>query len=180
MEARLPLDKLDQIIQALAEFHHKKKCTKREMLSLIGRLAFTSKVVPAGLFFLRRLIDIAHSVQNPNHHNQAARADLAWWEEFLPTWNGKSMFLESNWSTPEVTHLYTDAAGSIWFGAYCDGRWVNGPWPVEFQSFSIMWKELFPIFLACLVWGHQWKKKRICFHCDNKAVVDIVLQKTQL
>ena len=114
MEARLPPEKLDQIYRKLAEFHHKKKCTKREMLSLIGKLAFASKVVPAGRLFLRRLIDTAHTVEKLNHHihlNSEARADLTWWEEFLPTWNGKSLFLESTWSTPEVTHLYTDAAG---------------------------------------------------------------------
>ena len=146
------------------------------MLSLIGRLTFASKVIPAGCFFLRHLIDIVHSVQNLNHHidlNKGARTDLAWWEEFLPTWNGKSTFLESNRSIPEVTYLYTDAAGSIGFGAYCDGRWFNGPWPVKLQSFSIVWNELFLIFLACLVWGYLWKKTRICFHCDNQAVVDI-------
>lgn len=176
MEARLPSDKLVKILETLAEFHHKKKCTKREMLSLVGRLSFACKVVPAGRFFLRRLIDTAHKVQNLNYHiylNADTHADLRWWEEFLTTWNGKSLFLESTWSSPEVTHLYTDAAGSIGYGAYYDGRWFNGSWPSELRSFSIVWKELFPIFLACTIWGQFWQKKRICFHCDNQAVVEI-------
>lgn len=56
-----------------------------------------------------------------------------------PTWNGKSLFLESTWSMPNVTHLYTDAAGSIQagFGAYYEGRWFNGSWLAQLQPFSI-------------------------------------------
>lgn len=38
MEARLPPEKLDQIKQKLTEFHQSTKC---ELLSLIGRLAFS-------------------------------------------------------------------------------------------------------------------------------------------
>lgn len=164
MEACLPPDKLEQINQILADFHHKKKCTKREMLSLIGRLAFASKVVPAGRFFLRRLIDTAHTVSNLSHHiylNQEARADLAWWEDFLPTWIPWQIHVSG------ITLVLQVALGSE---HTMTGDDMAGRAPALLY---IVWKELFPIFLACSIWGHLWKQKRISFHCDNQAVVEI-------
>ena len=38
---------------------------------------------------------------------------------------------------------------------------------------SIQWKELYPIALASLLWVDQWSGKKLLFHCDNQAVVDI-------
>ena len=34
--------------------------------------------------------------------------------------------------------------------------------------------ELYPIVVACFLWGSQWLKKRILFHCDNMATVQII------
>ena len=42
---------------------HKKKCTQKELLSLIGKFSFASKVIRPGRIFLRRLITIAHTVK---------------------------------------------------------------------------------------------------------------------
>ena len=34
-------------------------------------------------------------------------------------------------------------------------------------------EELYPIALSCLIWGQQWKGKKLLIHCDNQSVVDI-------
>ena len=36
------------------------------------------------------------------------------------------------------------------------------------------YKELFPIVLACHVWGPSWSNMRIKFWCDNQSVVHII------
>ena len=41
------------------------------------------------------------------------------------------------------------------------------------QNKSIQWKELYPTVLSCLLWGDQWSGKKLLFHCNNQAVVDI-------
>ena len=43
---------------------------------------------------------------------------------------------------------------------------------------SITWQELYPIYLACMLWGPMWANRRICFHCDNQATVTILSTKT--
>jgi hypothetical protein len=40
------------------------------------------------------------------------------------------------------------------------------------------YKELFPIVLACHVWGTCWARKRVEFQCDNTAVVSVIMSGT--
>lgn len=35
-------------------------------------------------------------------------------------------------------------------------------------------RELYPIVIASLLWGHLWTSKRILFYCDNEATVKII------
>ena len=57
MQARLPQDKLAALREELSHFKllHASclRCTKRQLLSLIGKLTFACKVIPAGRIFLR-------------------------------------------------------------------------------------------------------------------------------
>ena len=89
-QLRLPEDKLSNHLSLLTELLTKKKCTKRQLLSLIGHLSFATKVIPAGRIFLQRLIDLSTRTKALHHYlylNQEARADIRWWITFLPTWN---------------------------------------------------------------------------------------------
>jgi hypothetical protein len=66
-------------------------------LSLIGGLSFATKCIPAGRIFLRRLLDLAHSVKQLHHRvrlGPSFQADIDWWLTFLPTWNGSYSFLQ--------------------------------------------------------------------------------------
>ena len=36
---------------------------------------------------------------------------------------------------------------------------------------SIQWQELFAIVAVTRTWGDHWSRKRICFYCDNQAIV---------
>ena len=68
---------------------------------------------------------------------------------------------------------YTDAASSVGWGAYWSGRWIQAHWSSEEVERNIVWKELFAIAAAVNTWGHLWACKKVLFHCDNQAVVDI-------
>ena len=37
----------------------------------------------------------------------------------------------------------------------------------------IEWKELYAIVIACEAWGYHCSGKRIMFHCDNQAIVQV-------
>ena len=108
-------------------------CTKRQLLSLIGKLAFTCKVIPAGRILLCCLLDTAHSVDDLEHNihiDSEAIQDIVWWQKFSSSWNGKGIFLESKWTPAHSLHLYMDASSMIGYGAYWNGAYgsvIPGP-----------------------------------------------------
>lgn len=51
-EIRLPPDKLANILAELAHWQTRRKATKRQLQSIIGKLAFVCRAVPAGRLFL--------------------------------------------------------------------------------------------------------------------------------
>ena len=52
------------ILEEVESFMQRKRCVKRELLSLIGKLSFACKVVPAGRISLHRLIDFSMTVKH--------------------------------------------------------------------------------------------------------------------
>ena len=54
MQASITPERKAEILQAIDELHGRRTCTKRDLLSLIGKLAFACKVVPPGRIFLHR------------------------------------------------------------------------------------------------------------------------------
>ena len=180
MQARLPVVKLVALLdelQSFATLHSTDRaCTKRQLLSLIGKLAFACKVIPAGRIFLRRLLDTAHSREGLNDHipiSDDALGDIQWWQRFAQSWNGKAFFLDPTWTPAPELQLFTDASGALGFGGYWKGAWFSQPWPPHLASKPIEWKELYAIVIACETWGTHWSGRRILFHCDNHAIVQV-------
>ena len=179
-EIRLPSDKLEDLLIALKAWQHTRPTARKsELLSLIGHLSFACKAVPAGRMFLRRLIDLSTTVPNPNDYiriTEDAKADIQWWLDFLPAWNGVAFFLEPTWSAAADMDLYTDASRAIGYGAFFAGRWLQHRWQRHQSQRSIAWMELFAIVAAASTWAPQLHLKRIRFHCDNRSVCDIWLR----
>lgn len=177
MEARLPQDKLFKL-QTLLAFHTgRRKITLKDLQSLIGLLNFCCSVVVPGRCFLRRLIDLTIKVTKPNHHitlSAESRRDLKAWKLFVQHFNGKNLILDQRWVSTTVLDLYTDAAGSLGYGAIFKTSWFYGVWPIPMAKFEITFKELFPIILALEIWGSRLRNKCITLHSDNYAAVHII------
>ena len=43
---------------------------------------------------------------------------------------------------------------------------------------SIQWQELYPIYLACMLWAPLWANRSICFHCATQATLAILSAKS--
>ena len=95
MEASITQDRKQALLSELLYLRHRQNCTKRELLSLIGKLSFCCKVLPAGRIFLRRLIDLSTTVSKLHHHlslTVEAKLDLQWWLDFLSSGQEKASF----------------------------------------------------------------------------------------
>ena len=177
MEARLPKEKIERIQAILDEFSKRNVCTKHELLSLLGHMNFASRVILPGRSFVSHLISLSTKVKKLHHfvHLKNCRSDLAMWAKFLKEWNGVSFFINDNITDAADIQLYTDATLTS-FGGFYKNAWFQGDFPPELcnEQTSMAFYELYPIVMACIIWGHEWSRKRILFHCDNLATVDII------
>ena len=176
METRITQQRLNDIQRELEHFLLRTWCTKRELLSLIWKLIFITRVVRAGRTFTRRMIELSKKVQFLHYKiklNKECRRDIIWWRDYLPTWNGQYMFFDEHWSTNIDLHLYTDACADS-YGAFFGTAWIMDTFKGDDRKRTITWKELYAIVISCATWGHLLRTKRVLFHCDNLAVVHII------
>ena len=177
MTMRLPTDKLEKINSLIRAFLGRRKCTKRELLSLIGLLAFACKVVKSGRIFLRRLIDLASSVTSLNHFiylNLESRADIDWWARFLPSWNGVAIIHPTPLTSLGI-RLFTDAS-DIGLGCVYGNHWLFAPWPDRWapsDECHINVRELFAVWAAVFTWGDEWCDQELVIFTDNQSIIDI-------
>ena len=183
-ELRLPSDKLRRLHTLLRQWGDKRTCTRKELESLVGLLNHACKVVQAGRSFLRRMIDLLHSrphtrlarKDTPTRLNTGFRADLAWWQCFLQSWIGVS-FLSTPPYLPRL-RMASDASGHWGCGAWFGVNWFHMQWTSKSAPLPITVKELLPILIAGVVWGHMWRGHKVECLCDNQAVVACLHSRT--
>lgn len=186
MQARLPEDKLCNARSLLSNWSSKRVCRLQDLQSLIGTLQFACRVISPGRPFMQRIIHLTRGCVRPKQIiflTQEFRKDILMWQFFLDHWNGVSLFLPPYTESSPQIHLYTDAAGAVGYGAFFNNQWFQGKWLPSHQlnpttGISITWQELYPIYLACMIWGPSWANRRICFYCDNQAVVAVLSAKS--
>ena len=176
-EIRLPKEKLERLKREIAWWRNREKCTKKELLSLIGQLQHACCVVKAGRSFLRRMIDLSSSVRELHYSitlNKGFQSDLRWWACFLPSWNGKGM-MTGVIPSEIVGTITSDASGSWGCGAFSSGKdWFQLKLPESWREVHITGKELLPIVISIALWGEQWRNRAVRCLCDNAAVVAIL------
>ena len=177
MTARLPNDKLAELQTLIGSWTGKKFCTRKELESLVGKLNHACAVVAPGRTFLQRLINLLRG-SKPRHKfirlTKQARLDLQWWQDLLPTWNGVSFFDLPELAPVPDFELSTDASGNKGFGGCYNNEWFSVAWLPSQLKLGMAYKELYTIVIACHLWGHCWRHKRVLFYCDNESVVQIV------
>ena len=83
--------------------------------------------------------------------------------------------------TNEGLQLLTDSSGSLGCGAFFQNKWIVLQWTTEWNGNilqDIMFLELVPIVLAVTTWCKQLTNKKVIFHVDNLALVDILNSKS--
>lgn len=177
-QLKISEERIREITELLSESKSKVVFTKRQLLSLIGKLTFCSKVVRCGKTFTRRLIELSKKVKHLHQKIRLSRhalEDIRWWSQSLVSHNGVCFF-PSDWVSDEVCHLYTDASdlaisgtyGNAWFYRCFVGSYF------EFKSKPIVYRELLALVVCLATFGRHLSHKRLVLHIDNIAVVHIV------
>lgn len=173
MELRISLERMSEVRAELDKWQARRSGTKRELLSLIGKLVFLARVIKPGRTFLRRLFDMSSSVSSLHHKvtlTLGAMEDIRWLCYVSVHWNRKSAFYDQVWTRSDVLQLATDA--SNWgFGGVFSSSWFIERFSSAERQRPIAWRELLALVWACALWGPRLVNKRLIILCDNQSVV---------
>lgn len=130
-ESRLPLDKVRDLAQQLQAAAGQDRATLEFIQSLLGKLNFAARVIPAGRIFARRIARATARVKQKHHFvklSKGIRQDLLMWAEFLENFNG-SVIWRAPWVGSPDLALFTDASGRKGLAPYWteNGVLKNGP-----------------------------------------------------
>ena len=171
-QLRLPADKLARVRQLISEWRGQKACRRKDLESLVGLLNHACNVVRSGSVLPQEdarpplFPRPCQSWSTMICLNAGFRAGLAWWQEFLPLWNGISFL-------PPTFTLLAQSGTMDRFLRYMGQRGILARRQVPAQSLplNIAEKELIPIILACDTWGRRWSGCQVLCNCDNQMVV---------
>ena len=170
MTCSIPSTKLEEIRQDLAKFSGRKRASKVQLQSLVGRLSWVARVIPAGRVYLRSLILGYSSLMSPRHKVRIStemRNDLAWWATLAPVLNGRMRIKDSR----PIQNVTTDAcvAGG---GGHFGGDWFYIDWKADCPELSdchINYKEALCVVLAARRWAPWWANHRVFIYTDSLA-----------
>lgn len=187
LELRLPMYKVEKMLELVKMFRKKRSVTKKEIQKLTGLLAHCATVVKGGRTFCRRLYDLEKEANSKNISrvklSKPALEDLLWWEVFAATFNGKATIKK-----PVYPSFQTSDASLTGFAAYLGEVWFSGLWlkPVEFPSgcghfvnppelsesdlCNINVLEMYPVYLGIDRWKQILSGHEVVIQVDNLQV----------
>jgi hypothetical protein len=176
----VPQTRMTALLALLPTWRNKDVASKQELQSIIGVLSWCAFGIRHGRTFLRRLINAMKQLPHQKatwHLSADAKADLEWWIQYAPLYNGVSIIIDdtplSAWDLSLT--FFSDASGKASAAAWED-EWFSYEYTEEDNSLLpfICHKELFSIVMLCLTWGPRLSGKTILVHCDNaSSVADI-------
>ena len=142
---RVPESRLRELSDELHLWLSRVRFTVKELQSLLGELSFVTAWVHASRIFLSRLLNPLRSFPS-NAKSQLVtlemRHDLAWWQTFLPLYNGVSVIKPADWSFADFP--FTTDACLTRGGVTCLDKSLTFPFP-DFSSTprltSLLWNS---------------------------------------
>ncbi|XP_033725218.1 uncharacterized protein LOC117315182 [Pecten maximus] len=187
MVVRVPLKKVEELCSLITQVLGKSKIKLADLQSFAGKVAFCARAIPSARAFCRRIYESMSGVKKAYHYIRLGanlKEDLRTLHKFFHSFNGVCYFPDREWLSNVSCELYTDSSGNsaLGCGALFQKQWLVVKWS-EFDFSAevfrdITYLELIPIFLALFVWGQELQNKKVIFHCDNMALVEILNKKS--
>jgi hypothetical protein len=177
----LPAKKVSELLVLVQSWDGRRRVTKVEAQRVVGKLNWAARVIRGGRTFLRSLIDLSLKLREPHHRvrvSAAARADLSWWKEALPLFNGTCLFRCD--IPPPCCAFATDACESGG-GGFLLNDWFYSSWHVDYPEMlneHINTLELFTVVLALRRWGSELRDKHVKVWTDNTCVIAALRKQT--
>ena len=164
----IPQEKCLQILDMCRHFTTKKHVSRKQLQSLLGKLLYLHRCVPASRMFVNRLLNTLRQNAQKVTVSVDMKKDLSWFIQFLVRFNGKVMFPAMRQNIDVHVDASLTGMGAIWdHNAYAISRHV-----LATVGWNISHLEMLNVMVALRVFAHAWKGKHVTFHIDNLAVVN--------
>ena len=167
-------ERLVEIRTELLKWKNRPKSSKRELLSIIGKLQFCSQVIYPGHMFVKRLIECSKKVASLHYKvylDTQAQRDLNWWLANMNIHNGKSWF-QKPFNAATANIMFSDASNTA-VAAVLGTNWTVIEYKGEYAWLldkDIAYKELYAVVLGVATFGRQLYRSQLLMNIDNKAV----------
>jgi hypothetical protein len=173
----VPGERLDEINALLTQWRRKRKTTKDELQSLIGKLQFVTKCVRQSRIFINRMLEMLRSF-SPDAKSkvlsESFQKDITWWWCFMERFNSVSYIPVEMWSEPDVS-FSTDSC-LTGCGGICETEYFHASYPESIleRELPIHDLEMLAVLIAVRFWGQYCSGGKIQIYCDNEAVVRVI------
>jgi len=170
-------DRLVEISELIGSWLEKKKASKRQLQSLIGKLVFVTRCVFASRIFISRMLSTLRSLKFQSsifYVSKEFRKDLFWWKRFLKEFNGVTYIPDMDWKQPDLI-ISTDAC-LVGAGGWCGAEFFSTKFPLEIikKGFHINILEMLTMLVALKLWAKECSGMRLQFYCDNDMSVRLI------
>ena len=107
------------------------------------------------------------------HHITLTKQANGGWTSFLPPWNGRAVFLDTNVTAPDETQLFKDVFGAKGFRACFAGDWLRDDCHhSNFLTIHSSCRSFLPFWLLQQLGPVDGKVGKSGSNCDNEALVN--------
>ena len=177
MTIEIEPNRLKELKDELCLWSSRRSATLREVQSLVGKLSFAATTVQAGRLFFSRILNFMKTIPAKGKRRLPTTVykDIDWWRNYMEIFDGKSMLLESEWTSP--LKGWSSDASLTGCGAWFHGKFFHSEFPdfiKKDKNIHINELECLAIVVALKLWGPLMKAKKFLAFCDNKVSCEVI------
>ena len=175
-------EKMAEIKSDLNDWKGKTYCSKRDLLSILGKMNFCSQMILHGKKFMRRLIELSTKGKTINSKlslTRQAKADIEWWIQSMAKYNGIEWFPKE--INVEYAILVFSDASNIALAGICGQNWTIIPYVGEYfwlARKTIQYRELYAAVMTIATFAYQLRNKQVIMHIDNQSMQRCIVNGT--
>ena len=170
----IPRVKLEEILAECNKVKYKKHLSRKAYQSLMGKLLYIQKCVKSARVFINRILALFRRNSNKAriYLDEEFHKDIAWFLEFLPTFNGITYFKKLEVDSNQI--LFLDASLTGLGGVWRHRVYATPVRQIPGFNLTIVHLEMLNVLIALWLWGSQWRHMCITIFCDNFSVVQVI------
>ena len=153
---------------------HKLAATRHELQTLLGKLFYAGKCCPPARLFVGRMLETLRSTSPSGSTplTNSFRADLQWWRDMLPTYNGRFLIQLSRPSWD----LHLDVSEHT-VTVHTDTHTCSATVPLNIITNDYRWahRECYAILLALTLWGSLWQEAEVVVFCIDPTRLQVLV-----